>query len=177
MAPVISQKENTVSLWNDSRFTREAERGTGFTPADVPDDLYEARIIEVGEPQDVQDIFAKEPGKMKTQFYIQWEIKSDDLEEGTSLRQYMTLPDAYLNSGYLNEKSNLFHLMDALGFDMAARFKVDPPSWVGKRARVMVENKPNKEGEFRPRITDVKPLRKKAGAVPAARTRTDEDDD
>lgn len=166
-----------MSIWNDSRFTREAERGTGFTPADVPDDLYEARIIEIGEPTDVPDIFAKEPGKMKTQFFIQWEIDSADLEEGTSLRQYMTLPDAYLSSGFLNEKSNLFHLMEALGFDMTARFQVDPPSWVGKRARVMVENKPNKDGELRPRITDVKPLRKKAGAVPSARsTRTDDDD-
>jgi len=145
--------------WSNT-FVKEAETGSGFTPIDVADDLYDAEIIEIGDPRDVPNNF--KDGEMQTQFHIQWALLGDDLPEDASLRQYVTIPDAYINSGYLNEKSNLFHLMEALGFDMKGRYMVDPPSWLGKKARVMVENKANKEGEMRPRITGVKPIRRRA---------------
>lgn len=148
-----------ASSWSTT-FIKDAEKGTGFTPLDIPDDLYDAEIIEIGEPKDVPNPFKE--GEMQIQFHIQWQLLGDDLPEDASLRQFVNIPDAYIHSGFLNEKSNLFKLMGALGFDMTGRFRVDPPSWVGRRARVMVENKENKEGELRPRISDVKPIRRRA---------------
>lgn len=142
-----------------SNYTREAEVGGNGEWPEVPDDLYDARISEISEPRTGPDQF--NPGKERTDFYITWELLSGDAE-GVFLRQYVTLPEGFIRDGYLSEKSNLYRIMSALGFDMEGRFTVDPPSWVGKRARVMVENRPNKDGDLRPRITDVKPSRRQA---------------
>ena len=159
------EKPETMSnsSWSNPNFTKEAERGTGYEPPALEDDIYFAEIIEVGEPFDQAKF--DDPNVMQTRFFVQWAIEGDDVPEDAQLRQYMTLPDAYLNSGYLNEKSNLFILMQNLGYDMTGRFRVNPPEWVGKRARLVVKNKPGKEGELRPRIESVMPL-KKAGKAP-----------
>jgi hypothetical protein len=175
-----TERENpetmTASAWSNPNFTKDAERGTGYEPPALEDDIYFAEIIEVGEPFDQAKF--DDPNVMQTRFFVQWAIEGDDVPEDAQLRQYMTLPDAYLNSGYLNEKSNLFILMQNLGYDMAGRFRVNPPEWVGKRARLVVKNKPGKEGDMRPRIESVMPL-KKASSAPkaAARSRQSDEDD
>lgn len=152
--------------WND--YIKDAEVSKGFEMPTVPDDLYDAQIQEVSDPPTENPY---KPGEME--FFISWELLSDAVPEGTTLRQYVSIPPQYVQNGYLNEKSNLHKLMEALGFDMSGRFRVDPTSWQGERARVMVENKPNKDGtELRPKITKVKParaLRKAAAPAPAAR--------
>lgn len=164
------------------QYTKQAEVGGGGEFPEVSDDLYDAIIQDVTEPRTGPDPFNL--GKEKIDFIVKWELTSGDVAEGTTLWQYVTLPEAYLSDGYLNEKSNLYKLMEALGFDLGGRFKVDPPSWQGLTARVMVENKPDKQGELRPRITGVKAARTKkaparepvaAGARPAARKRPTDD--
>jgi len=143
---------------------------------EVPDDLYDAMVQDVSDPETRPDPFNE--GKEKTDFFVTWEITSGDVKPGTTLRQYVTLPEQFMAEGFLNEKSNLYKLMEALGFDLTGKFKVAPPTWQGMEARVMVENRANKMGESRPRITAVKPARKAKPAGSAKRS-TDwkEDDD
>lgn len=150
-----------MTSWDN--YTKDAEQGQGEW-VDISDDLYAAMIKDIGEPETKPDTF--NPGKERTQFHITWEL-SGDVPEGTTLRQWVTIPEGYINDGYLSEKSNLFKVMEALGFDLSGRFRVDPPSWQGLEARVLVENKPNKDGDLRPRITDVKAPRRKAADKPA----------
>lgn len=164
-----------TSIWDT--YSKDAEKGTGGDWPEVPDDLYTAMVKDISEPTTEPDMF--NPGKERTQFYITWELESDDLPEGTTLRQYLTIPEGYLNDGYLNEKSGLYKVMEALGYDMNARFRVDPRAWQGMEARVMVENQVPKgkgEDDRRPRITGVKPKRGKANkgtnAAPARETVT-----
>jgi len=163
-----SETMSTASAWSNPNFAKEAERGTGYEPPELDDDIYFATIGEVGEPFD-QPKF-DDPNTIQTKFYVQWDIEGDDVPEGATLRQYMTLPEAYLNSGFLSDKSNVYILMSNLGYDMTGRFRVNPPEWVGKRARLVVKNKPGKEGDLRPRIESVMPL-KKASAAPKASAR------
>lgn len=137
------------------KYRKEAEVGGGELPS-VPDGTHDAIIQEVTEPREIPDIFS--PGKTKINFVVKWKLTSN-LPEGTVLWQHVTLPGAYLNDGYLSEKSKLYDLMEGLGFDLSGRFRVDPPSWHGMEARVMVKNFPNVDGEPRPRITAVKPKR------------------
>jgi|GEM_PF-4599012 len=167
----------TTSAWSNPNFSKEAERGSGYEAPELEDDIYFAEIIEVGEPFDQAKF--DDPNVMQTRFWIDWSIEGDDVPDDATLRHYMTLPTAYLNSGYLNEKSNLFILMQNLGYDMSGRFRVNPPEWVGKRARLVVKNKPGKEGDLRPRIESVMPLKKASSAPKAAagRSRAAQNDD
>lgn len=133
---------------------------------EIPDDLYDALIREVAEPVTEADPW--NAGKMRTQFYIVWEITDGDVA-GSTLRQYLSVP-AGLEQGFINDKSNLYSVMDALGFDLTQRVRVEPWNWVGMTARILVENKDNREGEPRPRVTGVKASRKKSSqAAPANR--------
>ena len=146
-----------MGIWDS--YTKDAEKSTGGGDfPDVPDDLYDAMVQDVTDPRTGPDLF--NPGKEKTDFIVKWELTSGGVPDGTTLWQYVTLPEQYLENGYLSDKSNLYKVMDALGFDLEGRFTVNPPEWQGMPARVMVENKPNKDGELRPKITAVKPARK-----------------
>lgn len=160
-----------MTSWDN--YAKEAEKGTGGEWPEVPDDLYDAMVQDVSDPETGPDQF--NAGKERTQFYITFELVSDELPENTTLRYYVTIPEGYINDGYLSDKSRLYKVMDALGFDMGGRFTVDPRQWQGERVRVMVENKVSQNsttGEARPRITDVKAPRRKgersAAAAPAA---------
>ena len=154
-----------MASWDN--YTKDAEKGTGGEWPEVPDDLYDAQVQDVSEPETGPDRF--NPGKERTQFYVTFELLGDDLPENTTLRYYVTIPEGYINDGYLSDKSRLWKVMDAMGYDLGGRFRVDPREWQGERVRVMVENKPNEQGEMRPRITDVKAPRRKAADKPAAK--------
>lgn len=146
--------------WN--QYSKEAETGTGGDVPDIPDDLWDARVADVSEPITAPDPFKE--GEEKTQFYVVWELLSDELPKDTTVRQYISLPPMYLDQGILGEKSNLWKVMNALGFDMAGRFKVEPEKWVDMRARVMTDQ-PDKS-KFA-KVTDVKPARAQRQAVGA----------
>lgn len=166
-----------MSSWENWEKAATVLAGSSDIP-NVPDDLYDAMIQDVSVPETRPDPFNE--GRDKTDFYLTWEITSGDVPSGTTLRQYITLPEAYANEGYLSEKSNLYKVMEALGFDLSGKFRVQPSKWQGMEARVMVENKQTRTGEMRPRITAVKPAKKAkaAAAAPAGKKRaTDWDDD
>ncbi len=138
---------------------REVTVSSGGDFPEVPDDLYDAMIADVSDPETRPDPFNE--GRDKTDFFVTWEITSGDINPGTTLRQYVTVPEQFISDGYLNEKSNMYKLMDALGIDMSGKFRVNPAEWQGAEARIMVENKANQAGSIRPRITGVKPAKKK----------------
>ena len=152
----------------DSYSKTDLPVGTGGDWPDVPDDLYDAVVQDVSEPEERDDPF--NPGKTQTQFYVSWELVSDDLPEGTVMRQYINIPAGVLSGAAINEKSHLYETMVGLGLIEADKPVVfHPPSWQGLEARVMVENKERKDGSgSRPRITGVKPkrsaLKKRLGA-------------
>lgn len=150
--------------WTD--YIRTAERSSAPPIPQVDDDLYDAVIVAVGEPKEAEDIY--NPGSTRVTFWIDWELRSGDVAEGTQLRQWIALPPGYIEDGFLSEKSRLFQVMEALGFDMDGPIHVSPPDWVGLPARIMVENKLHQaSGEMRPRITGVKPARRQqAGQAP-----------
>lgn len=152
------------------QYTKTAEVSTGGEWPELDDDLYDMIVQDVSEP-------TVEPNKFKakdddpdtvTRFFITWELTSGNAPEGTTLRQYISLPQAYLEDGYLNERSKLFEVMTALGFDMSGRFKVAPDEWQGIEARGMVECPRDKEGVQTgwPKITSVKPARAKKASKP-----------
>jgi hypothetical protein len=141
--------------WND--YAKTAEVGTSEWPM-IPDDVYDAVIADVGEPETRPDHF--NPDQEKTDFWLRWEFTSDELPEGTWLRQYVALPQGFTSNGKLHKKSNLYSVMQTLGFDMEGKFEVDPPSWQGMTARVIVKNKENQDGEMRPKITGLMPAKK-----------------
>lgn len=133
------------------QYTKDAEVGTGGDIPLVPEDLYDAMVQDVTEPRE-----STYEGKAQQRFIVKWEITSGDVPEGTTLWQYITLPDGYLQDGILGEKSNLYKTMKALGIDMEGRFRVDPPSWQGMEARIMVETRVTAEGKERSVISSVK---------------------
>jgi hypothetical protein len=159
VAPVNSQEVYTMTSWDT--IARTAERSSAPPIPDIPDDLYDAEVFAVGEPTESPDTF--NPGKTRTTFWLDWAIESGDLPADTRIRQWIALPEAFLTDGFLSDKSRLFEVMEALGFDMEGTIHVDPREWVGLRARIMVENRPTQStGEMRPRVTAVKPARRQA---------------
>jgi hypothetical protein len=149
----------TMTSWDT--IARTAERSSAPPIPDIPDDLYDAEVFAVGEPTESPDTF--NPGKTRTTFWLDWAIESGDLPADTRIRQWIALPEAFLTDGFLSDKSRLFEVMEALGFDMEGTIHVDPREWVGLRARIMVENRPTQStGELRPRVTAVKPARRQA---------------
>ena len=149
--------------WDD--YSGKAKKSTGGDWPAVADDLYDAIIKDISEPDGPKpDPF--NPDKEKMDFFVTWEFESEGAT--TTLRQYITIPETFLSDNVLNENSNMYKVMDALGFDMDDdEIEVDPPWWQGMPARIMVENKTTQKGELRPRITAVKPARKPARKSPA----------
>jgi len=149
-----------MPAWTDYPSTGEV--GSSWTPPELGDDLYDAVIDEVSEPFE-QPKF-DDPSQVEEKFWISWRLTGEDVPEDTTLRQYVAIPPKFRSDGFLSAKANLYLLMDTLGFDLSGRFEVDPPSWVGMKARVMIENKANRDGVAVPKITSVKPPRQKKAA-------------
>lgn len=182
-----ARKEPKLS-WDS--YAKTAEVSTGGEWPEMDDDLYDMIVQDVSEPVTEPNKFKQKDGDpdFVTRFFITWEITSGNAPEGTTLRQYIALPEAYLNEGYLNEKSKLYGVMSALGFDLTGRFKVNPEDWQGMEARGMVEAPRDKDGVQTgwPKITSVKPARAKraaparepvGAAAGARRSRPKPDDD
>lgn len=151
-----------MSIWQS--FVREAEVGTGFIPPDIADDLYDAVVEAVGEPHDQPNPF--NPDKPRTVFTVDWRVTGSDYD-GVQLRQWIRIPESFMEFGLLDERSTLYTVLEALGYDLSGRFIVNPPEWVGRAARIMVENRANSRGETRPQVTKVMPPRQTAQGAAA----------
>lgn len=162
--------------WDD--YNRDdAEKGIGGDWVDPPDDLYDARVLDVSEPEVQTNIFKKSDSdpETNTQFFITWELLptaqqvEDGCPEAPTLRYYCNIPERFLNEGYLGEKSKLYGVMTALGFDLEQPFRFAPMEWIDMRARVLVEQVETKNG-MRARITKIQPAKRKASPpTPAPR--------
>lgn len=146
----------------------KAKVGTGgFTISDVEDGEYPATVKSVKDGQgkwDDQDY---------DQYIVEWALDGLEDDEGNAvtLAQFVRIPEALQVEGILNPDSNLFKLIEALGYDMEEP-EVEPNGWIGKRARIIVKNKAiqsgQNKGQIRPRITDVMaPRGRKATASPS----------
>lgn len=132
----------------------------------IPDDVYNAVITEVGEPYERET-----PYGPKKKFAITWTLSGGDLAEPVAgFPQFVTIPPKFIETGFLSDKSTLFKIMAALGFDMEKSIKVQPWTWVGKEARVDVETTSNDDGTQTSWIVKVKPPRQRnTAARPPAR--------
>lgn len=130
----------------------KARRSEGPEIPQVPDGTYVALILDITETDSLYG---------GTQLKIKWEILDEDLRKANGNYQdigsFVAIPETLVTDGKLNENSNMFKLMNALGFDMnAEELDVDPPSWQGMECQISVENRTVKEGDHagqvRPKI-------------------------
>ncbi len=137
-----------------------------FVVPTIEDGLYSATIREITDAEGTWD------GKTYDQYYVDWDLDAADEktdESPVQLRQFVRVPDGlFANRPVLNENSHLYLLMEGLGCDMDGGYDINPDEWLGKEARVLVENKKITEGpnagKSRPRITAVKPKSSKAAS-------------
>lgn len=149
--------------WDD--WSTPLQKSDGAGAPDIPDDVYDARILDVSELTTGPDMFNE--GQDKTQFYVNLELLSDDLDEGTTLRYYITLSEQ-MRQGYIHEKSKLYALLNALGYDMDGEL---PPisalrnDLIDQRLRVTVKNPV--DGGW-PKISDLMRARQRTRKEPVA---------
>lgn len=131
-------------------------RSEGPEIPQIADGTYIGHIKEVGESTSTYN------GETRDQLLVTFEILDDDLRLSNGnyleLRAYISIPPTLATAGTLNENSNMYALMQALGYDMKAEMlDVIPSDWQGMECQVSVENKAIKEGQnagqVRPRIT------------------------
>lgn len=144
-------------------YAGEATQSAGGDWPLVPDDIYDAEIVSVGEPYEKDTQFGH-----KTKFAVTWKLTGGDLEQPEELPQFLTIPDGLINKGFIGSKSTVFKVMQALGYDMEDSVRFDPRDWIGKKARVDVENSKNQDGEETSWITNVKPPRQRRDAAAAS---------
>lgn len=145
-----------------------ATKGTGAEIPAIEDDLYTATIKDVKQGQNAYD------GEIRDQYVVEFELHDVLKANGDplTLRGYISIPPGLINDGVVNEKSNLYQFLMALGYTDDT-LEVDPAAWQGEELRVVVENKEIKsgdnKGQVRPRITGYKKKKAAAAATPAKR--------
>jgi len=156
-----------MSAWES--YSKDATRTVGGDFVVPPDDIYTCIVADVSDPVTEVNRFKKsdnDPDET-TRFYVEWEIE-DDLDDGQggstkglTFRQYMALPEKYLDFGQLSEKSTVYQIMKALGYDMEGdTFNVNPEQWNGKRARVTTEKYVNDNNYERVKVKSLAPMRR-----------------
>ena len=129
-----------MSDW-DSYVRDDVQQGGGEGWETVPEDVYDAVCIEVGEPYERDTQFGT---KMK--FVVRWRISGGDLDGDVEIPQFVTLSDKLISDGFISEKSWIWKIMQALGYDMTQAIRFDPRDWVGKRCRITIKNQVDKDG-------------------------------
>lgn len=143
-----------TSAWDDIP-EDVTQGGTSDWPV-IADDVYDAVIVEVGDPYDKETQYGA-----RKKFTLTWELSGGELDEPVQIPQFVSIPPKFIENGFLSDKANLFILMKALGFDMDGAIKVQPPTWKGKRARLATEISQNADGTQTTWITKVMPPRQR----------------
>lgn len=160
-----------MSVWD--KFVREGERneGGGDFPErpHVPDGMYRAEVVRVGEPYDKPN---PQSGEMETKFPVEFKLTGRRLPpEGAVLPDFPRITDKFMDTGMLHPKAKLYQIMDALGFDME-RFMFRPEEWVGLRCQIAVKNEDGVSwinGYYRAEDEDETPAPRAPAQRPAAR--------
>lgn len=150
-----------VTTFKARAWNPETDGNGEFEIPDVPDGTYKAKITDVEDR--MFPGFDGGPEQMK--YMIDWELDGLEKEDGSavSLRQFLTVPQGLIDSGYVHEKSRMFAFLKAIGEDPEApSFDVDPTSWTGREAMIWVKGVRSKKrpDEVRPQIVDVTPVQR-----------------
>lgn len=147
-----------------------ARKGTGGDVPEIDDGMYAVTIKDVKQGTNTFD------GETREQYVVEFEFEFETKPNGEplTLRGYIAIPPGLVSDGVVNDKSNLYGFLTALGYtddDLV----VDPRAWQGQSLRVVVENREIKsgdnKGQTRPRITGYKKrARAAAAAAPAKRS-------
>lgn len=141
-------------------YRETTEGGDGEAP-NIPDDTYEAKVVEVSEPFVGTDMNGNNVDKITVDFEIlpTADQIDDGCDEGATRRYWITLSNnAY--QGRINRESNLHKFLTSIGYDLSRPQRLVADEWIGKRCRVVVKNK-----DKGPRIIDLMaPRQKKAAA-------------
>jgi len=131
----------------------------------IPEDQYEAEIVDVGKPYEKVDSFKNET---VTKMVVTFRLTADFLDEPVDIPAFPRIPNGLLpgGDGYVDERTTIFKIMKALGFDMKARPPFEPWTWVGMKCRVTTMNE-TKDGEETSWIESFKPLVPTRAAAPA----------
>lgn len=128
-------------------FARDGREGSGGDFEDrpvVPEGVYRARVVRVGDPYDKLNA---QSGEMDTKFVIEFELSGGRLRDKTAtLASFPKLTKKFLDTGFLSDKATVFKIMNALGYDMES-FRFNPPDWVGLECEVLVKNTRDSNGE------------------------------
>ena len=142
-------------------------KGTGPEIPEIDDDNYRAVVKDIKQSQSTYD------GKTNEQYVVEWELLDETRANGEplTLRSYITIPEAVIRDGTVNEKSKLYEFLMALGYT-DDNLVIDPSEWQGEEARIVVINKEitsgDNKGQVRPRVTGyLAPKRGKNGAKPS----------
>lgn len=143
-------------------------KGAGAEIPEIDDGMYAVMIKDVQQGESSFD------GEVRNQYVVEFEfaevVKANG--EPLTLRGYIAIPPGLINDGLVNEKSNLYAFLMALGYT-DDDLEVDPRKWQGADLRVIVENKEVKsgdnKGQVRPRITGYKKKARVTTSAPAAK--------
>ena len=135
-------------------FARDGQEGTGGDFEDrpvIPEGMYRARVVRVGEPYDKAN---PQSGEMDTKFVVEFELSGGRLKGNTAtLPSFPKLTTKFLDSGFLSDKATVYKIMAALGYDMAS-FRFNPPEWIDLECEVLVKNTKNQDGSETSWITE-----------------------
>jgi hypothetical protein len=149
-------------IWD--KYAKDATVSDGGDWPPIDDDIYDATIIDIGEPTTSPNAF--NPDVERTTFSVKFELDPEKFDNQTWLYKWVALSPSFLESGKIHKKSALYEVMTSLGFDMDdPDLHVDPREWIGTEARVVVKNvAPASGGDTRPRIVDIMPARPRKAA-------------
>lgn len=155
----------------------KAKVGSGFTPPVIDDGTYLATL------KSVRDKEGEWEGESYDQYLVEWELDEVENADGSpiTLGQFVRIPDGlHEDPPILNENSNLYRLLEGLGYDMDD-VEIDPVQWPGKKARITVRNEKVKQGrnagQSRPKIKDVLPAASKTGSTAVRKREPKPEDD
>lgn len=141
--------------------------GEGGDFGDLDDGIYVGEILNISDTY--EDTYeGKTSTKVTIEFAILPEHAGQEVPDGYTRTYWLTLTKGFLQNGAVSDNSNLYGLLEALGYNMAQQpIAFDSDEWVGRRVRVDITHSP-KTGY--PKISGFKkPLTKKAAApAPAA---------
>ena len=125
----------STSTWDD--IPDQVSGGSSDWPL-IPEDQYQAEVVEVGEPYEKTDA---RTGEVVKKFVVKFRLESDEWDEPVEIPSFPKIPASYQKDGYLDSRSTAFRIMKGLGFDMKSPdLKFRPWEWVGMRCRVTTKN-------------------------------------
>ena len=142
-------------------------RSTGPTRPHLDDDYYEAQLAGVFDDDRPYN------GEPRMQYRLDWRFKDADANGNPiAMPSWVNVPPSLVDGFGLSDISKLYDLIVALGLlpeDPMEPIQVEPEEWLGRWARVRIENKlaQGGEGEMVSKIVGYKPLVKRNVAPPA----------